>query len=155
MVAKTSTHLRKMDLLYVALQIDSTQFIHCKELVDQHLWSFQPSNAVYIFNPASRNIQTHLDERLPCRYSIVEKAVQISLQARGSRASLAVFKPLKASTYDMKTEDYMETDEFYDGLKYLYNEDGTPEAGQRSNDHLRHIESNSVCPSLEPAPVID
>ncbi|XP_015284648.1 PREDICTED: cyclin-I2 [Gekko japonicus] len=138
------------DLLKKA-QIDSTQFIHCKELVDQHLMSFQPSNTVYIFNPASQNIQTHLEERLPCCYSMLKKAVQINLQARGSQAVPAVFTPLQASTY----EDDMETDEFYDGFNYLYNEVGTPEGGQGRNDQLRQKGSSSFCPPLEPAPEID
>ncbi|XP_048344315.1 cyclin-I2 [Sphaerodactylus townsendi] len=138
------------DLLKKA-QIDSTQFIHCKELVDQHLLSFHPSNAIYIFNPASQSIQSRLDERLPCCYSTVKKAMQINLQARGSWAAPAVFTPLQASSY----EDDMETDEFYDGFKYLYNEDGTAEAGQSSSGHLRQDKSSSICPPLEPAPKID
>lgn len=131
-----------MALLYVALQIDSTEFIHCKELVDQHLQYFQPSNTVYIFKSGSQSIQTHLDERLP---------EQINLQARRNQAVPAIFIPLQASSH----EDDMETDEFYDGFKYLYNEDGTPEAGQSSRGHLRQKESSGFCPPLEPVPEID
>ncbi|XP_054833727.1 cyclin-I2 isoform X2 [Eublepharis macularius] len=138
------------DLLKKA-QIDSTQFIHCKELVDQHLLSFQPSNAVYIFNPASQKIQARLDERLFYCYSTDKKAMQIKQQARGSWAVPAVFTPRQARNH----EDDMETDEFYDGFKYLYNEDGFPEAGQTSNDHPRQEESSTFCPPLEPAPEID
>ncbi|XP_077183032.1 cyclin-I2 isoform X2 [Paroedura picta] len=137
------------DLLKKA-QIDSTQFIHCKELVDQHLQSFQPSNAVYIFNPASQNIQTRLGERLPCCYPMVKKDVQSNLQAREIRAAPAVLTPLQA-----RAEVPMETDEFYDGFKYLYNEDRTPEAGQSSSECLRQKESCHFCPPLEPAPKIE
>lgn len=146
---------RKTVLLYVALQIDSTQFILCKELVDQQLLGFQPSNAVYIFNPANQNIQTHLDEKLPCCYSTVKTAMQTDPRARGNWSAPATFTLLKAKIH----EDDMGTDEFYDGFKHLYNEDGSPDAGQTSamgsNDDQRQEESNGSCPPLQPASQID
>lgn len=142
------------DLLKKA-QIDSTQFILCKELVDQQLLGFQPSNAVYIFNPANQNIQTHLDEKLPCCYSTVKTAMQTDPQARGNWSAPATFTLLKAKIH----EDDMGTDEFYDGFKHLYNEDGSPDAGQTSamgsNDDQRQEESTGSCPPLQPASQID
>ncbi|XP_077780636.1 cyclin-I2 isoform X1 [Podarcis muralis] len=142
------------DLLKKA-QIDSTQFIHCKELVDQHLLGFQPSNTVYIFNPANQNIQTHLDKRLPCCYSTVKQTTQINSGARGSWPNPSAFILLRAKTH----EDDMQPDEFYDGFKYLYSEDEIPEAGQTSSmggsDDQRQEESNSTCPPLQPVPQMD
>lgn len=142
------------DLLKKA-QIDSTQFILCKELVDQQLLGFQPSNAVYIFNPANQNIQTHLDEKLPCCYSTVKTAMQTDPRARGNWSAPATFTLLKAKIH----EDDMGTDEFYDGFKHLYDEDGSPDAGQTSamgsNDNQRQEESNGSCPPLQPASQID
>ncbi|KAH0629760.1 hypothetical protein JD844_012104 [Phrynosoma platyrhinos] len=129
--------------------IDSAQFIHCKELVDQQLLSLQPTNAVYIFNPANQSIQTHLDERLLCCSSRVKKAMQNHSQAQGS------WSGLRAKT---QVED-TQTDDFFDGFKCLYNEDGMAEAGQTTNmdgmDYHRQEESNSTCPPLQPAPQID
>ncbi|XP_032995941.1 cyclin-I2 isoform X2 [Lacerta agilis] len=142
------------DLLKKA-QIDSTQFIHCKELVDQHLLGFKPSNAVYIFNPANQNIQTHLNKRLPCCYSIVKQTTLVNSGARGSWPGPSAFILLRAKSH----EDDMQPDEFYDGFKYLYNEDGILEAGQTSSmggsDNQRQEESNSTCPPLQPVPQID
>ncbi|XP_053144069.1 cyclin-I2 [Hemicordylus capensis] len=142
------------DLLKKA-QIDNAQFIHCKELVDQELLGYQPSNAIYIFNPANQNIQAHLDEKLPCCYKTVNKAVQINPRARGSWPVPAAFTLLRVNIH----EDVMETDEFYDGFKYLYSEDGIPDTGHTSsmggNMHLQQEENSSSCPPLEPAPQIN
>ncbi|KAK9406583.1 cyclin-I [Crotalus adamanteus] len=128
------------DLLKKA-QIDSSKFIHCKELVDQQILGFQLPNAVYIFNPANQNIQTHLAGGLPCYYSMEKKEMHTSL--------------LRGNAY----EDDLQIDEFYDGFKYLYNEDGTSEAGQNSemgNDDVQEQEESiSACPPLQPAPHID
>ncbi|XP_062976765.1 cyclin-I2 [Elgaria multicarinata webbii] len=140
------------DLLKKA-QIDSTQFIHCKELVDQQLLGFQTSNAVYIFNPASQNIQTHLDKRLSCCcYSTVMEAMQISSRVRGSWPGSAASTLFRVKAH----EGNMLTDEFYDGFKYLYNEDEMPEAGRTSRMGTHYDqgqeESNSACPPLQPAP---
>ncbi|XP_044310078.1 cyclin-I2 [Varanus komodoensis] len=140
------------DLLKKA-QIDSTQFIHCKGLVDQQLLGFQASNAVYIFNPANQNIQPHVDEKLPCCcYSTVKEATESSAQARGSWPASAASRVLRAKTH----EDDMQTDEFYDGFRYLYNEDEMPEVGETSRSsppyNPKQEERHSACPSLQPAP---
>ncbi|KAM6475166.1 cyclin-I2 isoform 2-T2 [Liasis olivaceus] len=132
------------DLLKKA-QIDSTKFIHCKELVDQQVLGFQLPNTVYIFNPANQNIQTHLAEALPCYYSIAKKEMQFNTQTTLLRVNVC--------------EDDLQTDEFYDGFKYLYNEGGTSEAGQNSDmgsDDIQGPEERiSTCPPLQPAPHID
>lgn len=51
--------------LHFSLQINSTEFIHCKMLVDQELMRLQPSNAVYIFCPAGQALQGHPKARPP------------------------------------------------------------------------------------------
>lgn len=126
-------------------QIDSSKFIHCKELVDQQILGFQIPNAVYIFNPANQNIQTHQAEGLPCYYSMEKKEKQFKMPT-----SL-----LRGNAY----EDNLQIDEFYDGFKYLYNEDGTSEAGYNSetgNDDVQgQEESIGACPPLQPAPHIN
>uniref|UniRef100_A0A0B8RZ63 Cyclin-I n=1 Tax=Philothamnus irregularis TaxID=1899461 RepID=A0A0B8RZ63_9SAUR len=132
------------DLLKKA-QIDSTKFIHCKELVDQQILGFQLPNAVYIFNPANQNIQTHLAEGLPCYYSMEKKEMQFNMQNSLLRGEAYV--------------DDLQSDEFYDGFKHLYNEDGTSEAGPNSemgNDDIQGPEESiNACPPLQPAPHID
>lgn len=140
-----------MVLLYVFLQINSTQFILCKELVDQQLLGFQPSNAVYIFNPANQHIQTPLDEKFPCCFSMATTAMQIDPQARGNWLAPAPFTLLKAKIH----EDDMETDEFYDGFKHLYNEDGILDAGQTSTMGSNDDQRCGSCPPLQPAPQIN
>uniref|UniRef100_R4GDA5 Cyclin-I n=1 Tax=Anolis carolinensis TaxID=28377 RepID=R4GDA5_ANOCA len=128
-------------------QVDNTQFIHCKELVDQQLLGFWSPNAVYIFNPANQSIQTHLDGRLACCSSTVKKARQSYSQGQGG------WSGLRGNAY----EDDTQTDEFFDGFRCLYNEDGMPETGQTSNmDGLEGQEEGSnTCPPLQPAPQID
>ncbi|XP_008102929.2 cyclin-I2 [Anolis carolinensis] len=133
-----------MDFLNI---VDNTQFIHCKELVDQQLLGFWSPNAVYIFNPANQSIQTHLDGRLACCSSTVKKARQSYSQGQGG------WSGLRGNAY----EDDTQTDEFFDGFRCLYNEDGMPETGQTSNmDGLEGQEEGSnTCPPLQPAPQID
>ncbi|XP_070595416.1 cyclin-I2 isoform X2 [Erythrolamprus reginae] len=130
-----------MDFLNI---VDSTKFIHCKELVDQQILGFQLPNAVYIFNPANQNIQTHLAEGLPY-YFTEKKEMQFNTQN-----SL-----LRGEAY----ADDLQSDEFYDGFKYLYNEDRTSEAALNSemgNDDVQGPEETiHACPPLQPVPHID
>uniref|UniRef100_A0A8C8RQ46 Cyclin-I n=1 Tax=Pelusios castaneus TaxID=367368 RepID=A0A8C8RQ46_9SAUR len=130
------------DLLKKA-QVNSSEFIHCKELVDQHL---QPSNAVYIFNPANPAIQAHPEEELPYCYSELKNSSQISSKVTVSQPVPAAFMPTSIKIH----EDSMEADEFYDGFRHLYNEDGLT----GSCNNLRQRESSSPCPPLQP-PEID
>ncbi|XP_038006515.1 cyclin-I2 [Motacilla alba alba] len=52
------------DLLKKA-QVDSTEFMHCKELVDLELMCLQAPNAVNTFYPISQAVQGHPKARLP------------------------------------------------------------------------------------------
>uniref|UniRef100_A0A8D0H7P7 Cyclin-I n=1 Tax=Sphenodon punctatus TaxID=8508 RepID=A0A8D0H7P7_SPHPU len=137
------------DLLKKA-QVDSIKFIHCKELVDQQIMRLQPSNAVYIFNPASQAIQTHPKERLRNCYSELKNSQHVNSKVTASQPVPATYLPTTAKTH----EDDMETDEFYDGFRHLYNEDGTLEGGRIGSTHshnsLKQEESSSPCPLLQP-----
>ncbi|XP_074866100.1 cyclin-I2 [Carettochelys insculpta] len=134
------------DLLKKA-QISSIKFIHCKELVDQQLMHLQPSNAVYIFNPAKQAIRAHAREKLPYCYAELKNLSQMGATGTVSQPDPATFTPTSRKIH----EDSLETDEFYDGFRYLYNEDGVPEDGRISN--LRQGESSSPCPPLQPAEI--
>ncbi|XP_069508601.1 cyclin-I2 [Ambystoma mexicanum] len=127
------------DLLKKA-QVDSTQFIHCKEMVDQLL---RPeSNTVYIFDPANQYVRAPTHSR--------------PLIGSGVIPSPSAAATLNCAVEGMH-EDGMETD-FYDGLRYLYKEDSVFESGMLSNSGVccrPKLEScNSPCPPLQ-APEID
>ncbi|KAJ7316508.1 hypothetical protein JRQ81_002670 [Phrynocephalus forsythii] len=143
------------DLLKKA-QIDSAQFIHCKELADQQLLGFQTPNAVYIFNPANQSVHPHLDGRSPSWYSPMRKTMPSNMEAEGSWPGLGAFQPLQAQAHHHAVQD---PDEFFDGFHCLYNEGGMPESRQDSSvggsAHQSHEERSSPCPPLQPAPQID
>ncbi|XP_075756460.1 cyclin-I2 [Pelodiscus sinensis] len=140
------------DLLKKA-QVSSIKFIHCKELVDQQLMHLQPSNAVYIFNPANQAIQAHPKEKLPNCYTEVKNSSRIRSRVTVSQPVPATFPPTSIKIH----EDTMETDEFYDGFRNLYNEDGVPDGGRisitGSINNLRQEESSFPCPPLQPAEI--
>ncbi|KAK2828126.1 hypothetical protein Q5P01_019160 [Channa striata] len=116
------------DLLKKA-QVDSAEFIHCKEMVDEYLHSLEfslPTNAVYIFNGAQ--IQ---EER-------VHSPAQLGRpHGRGRRGA-----------------EQGDSDEYYDGFRRLYSEDATSAAeGGGDNDCLfDSLQTDaSPCPPLHPA----
>nr|XP_006128583.1 cyclin-I2 isoform X2 [Pelodiscus sinensis] len=139
-----------MDFLNI---VSSIKFIHCKELVDQQLMHLQPSNAVYIFNPANQAIQAHPKEKLPNCYTEVKNSSRIRSRVTVSQPVPATFPPTSIKIH----EDTMETDEFYDGFRNLYNEDGVPDGGRisitGSINNLRQEESSFPCPPLQPAEI--
>ncbi|XP_075365887.1 cyclin-I2 isoform X1 [Mycteria americana] len=138
------------DLLKKA-QVNSAEFIHCKELVDQELRRLQPSNAVYIFYPISQAMQSHPKARLPSHDPAgLKNSHHVRLRVAVSQPVLAPFRPTTAQIPD----DTMETDEYYDGFRYLYSEDGGA-GGRRVNTGglcppLRPGEGSSPCPPLQP-----
>ncbi|XP_019333923.1 cyclin-I2 isoform X1 [Alligator mississippiensis] len=137
------------DLLKKA-QVDSVKFIHCKELVDQQLLLSQASNAVYIFNPANRVIQARPKGSLPYPYPELKISQEVSLKMTTNQSVPATFVPMTAKSCD----ESMETDEFYDGFRHLYNEEGVPEGGRasiaNSRNNLVQGENGSPCPPLQP-----
>ncbi|XP_067112753.1 cyclin-I [Osmerus mordax] len=115
------------DLLKKA-QIQSAEFIHCKEMVDEYLNSLEfslPPNAVYIFD--STNVTKLQDE--------VEEG------GGGVWGPGALLTPARGSGGEG------DTDEFYDGFGCLYNE--ALEAG--GGDMEGQVQKNvSPCPPLHP-----
>lgn len=137
--------------LHLSLQVNSAEFIHCKELVDQELMCLQPSNAVYIFYPISQAIQGHPKARLPYHDpSGLKNSHPVRSRVAVSQPVLAPFTPTTAQTPD----DTMETDEYYDGFRHLYSEDGGASGGRvnagGSCPQLRPGEGSSPCPPLQP-----
>lgn len=115
------------DLLKKA-QVDSGEFIHCKEIVDEYLHSLEfslPTNAVYIFDSAQ--IQDEERGRSPARRL---------RQARRGRGD----------------GEQGDSDEFYDGFRRLYNEETTLLVdGNGVEGSLASQQKNvSPCPPLHP-----
>ncbi|KFZ58086.1 Cyclin-I, partial [Podiceps cristatus] len=138
------------DLLKKA-QVNSTEFIHCKELVDQELMRLQPSNAVYIFCPISRALQGHPKARPPSHGpSGWRDSHQAGPRLAVSQAVSAPFTPTTARI----PGDTMETDEYYDGFGHLYSEEGGASGGRGktggSCPQLGPVEGSSPCPPLQP-----
>ncbi|XP_034405289.1 cyclin-I [Cyclopterus lumpus] len=114
------------DLLKKA-QVDSGDFIHCKEMVDEYLQSLEfslPSNAVYIFDSAQ-------------------------IPEEEERA----WSPTQRHRRGQSGAQQGESDEYYDGFRCLYDEDKTP--GPQGNDVEGLFDSQptnaSPCPPLHPA----
>ncbi|KFQ75637.1 Cyclin-I, partial [Phoenicopterus ruber ruber] len=138
------------DLLKKA-QVNSAEFIHCKELVDQELMCLQPPNAVYIFCPMSQALQGHPKARPPCHDpSGLKDAHQARSRVTVSQPVSAPFMPTAAPI----PHGTMETDEYYDGFGHLYSEDGGARGGRGnaggSYPQLRPGEGSSPCPPLQP-----
>ncbi|NXK52336.1 CCNI protein, partial [Chauna torquata] len=138
------------DLLKKA-QVTSTEFIHCKELVDRELMHLQPSNAIYIFYPISQAIQGHPEARSPYHFpSELKNSRQVRLRVDVSQPVSAAFTSPAAQIPD----DTMETDEYYDGFRHLYSEDGGVDGGRGHvgglGPQLQPGEGSSPCPPLQP-----
>ncbi|XP_040906842.1 cyclin-I [Toxotes jaculatrix] len=117
------------DLLKKA-QVDSAEFIHCKEMVDEYLHSLEfslPANAVYIFDGA------RIQEEEQRAWS----PTQHLRQARRGRGG----------------GEQGDSDEYYDGFRCLYNEETNP--GPEGSDAGGLFDSKqkdvSPCPPLHPA----
>ncbi|XP_041337930.1 cyclin-I-like [Pyrgilauda ruficollis] len=79
-----------IDLLKKA-QVNSTEFIHCKELVDLELMCLQPPNAVNIFYPISQAVQGYPKPKFLIKPLRLKSAVMDSdsCTVRMGRANLA------------------------------------------------------------------
>ncbi|KAM4620559.1 cyclin-I isoform 2-T3 [Polymixia lowei] len=118
------------DLLKKA-QVESSEFIHCKEMVDEYLNSREfslPANAVYIFDSA----RIHDEERV---WSPSHRPRQAW---RGGG---------KGGEGEGDLED-----EYYDGFGCLYSEEMTLEAEESDGGGLRESQLKDVspCPPLQP-----
>uniref|UniRef100_A0A8C3RFQ5 Cyclin I family member 2 n=1 Tax=Cyanoderma ruficeps TaxID=181631 RepID=A0A8C3RFQ5_9PASS len=103
--------------LHLFLQVNSTEFIHCKELVDQELMCLEPPNAVYIFYPISQTVQGHAKAGLLCPHpSEWKSSHQGWLRVAVSQPVSAPFTPTTARIPDQTTE----TEECCDGFRHLH-----------------------------------
>ncbi|XP_041882821.1 cyclin-I isoform X2 [Corvus kubaryi] len=159
-----------LDFLHI---MDSSQLIHCRELVAHHLSTLQPSllpNSVYVYSPLQQTLVTcnrgafhrqpssvpgpgfSKDNGRPEAPVTGTAALYPHLPAPGSGC--------KPGSAKRKVEE-MEVDDFYDGIKRLYNEDLAPEAVALENmgsvcgaDVSRQEGSVSPCPPLQPVSVM-
>ncbi|XP_070613021.1 cyclin-I [Erythrolamprus reginae] len=163
-----------IELLHKA-QMDSSQLIHCRELVSKHLSALQPpllSNPVYVYSPLKHNLVT-----CPTgAFRLHAHAVPVPNFPDGGGSSSTPVAPAKGSaslcrwrlpagrckpsaTSKRKVEE-MEVDDFYDGIKRLYNEESSPDgaegkaAGGCGVDASRQGGGVSPCPPLQPVPVM-
>ncbi|XP_042196380.1 cyclin-I isoform X3 [Callorhinchus milii] len=159
-----------IDLLKKA-KIDSAQLIRCRELVAGCLSTFPaslPPNAVYIYNPRKQTM-VHCGRGMLRLYSspttepefanVKDNAKKIASTAAPYRRPSSSYGCKQASA-KRKVEE-MEVDDFYDGIKRLYNEDGGQEitgmdtvtSSYGPNLQLQEG-STSPCPPLQPVTVI-
>ncbi|KAK5858831.1 hypothetical protein PBY51_002946 [Eleginops maclovinus] len=102
-------------------QVDSGEFIHCKEMVDEYLQSLEfslPANAVYIFDSA----------QIPDQERSWSPTLRFRRRGRGCAQQ-------------------GDTDEYYDGFRCLYSDEATPQ-GNNVDSQQKNV---SPCPPLHPA----
>ncbi|XP_077329355.1 cyclin-I2 [Lithobates pipiens] len=128
--------------------VDGTNFIHCKELVDQCLEA--PSNPVYILISANKGTNSD-QERFSCCIpsSYCQPVTRIGMTK----------SPSNTSGNEFAQESVMETDDFYDGFQYLYNEDRIPDTEEIAKvlvDAKSQLEEkgSGQCPLLQPPQTI-
>ncbi|KAJ7419114.1 Cyclin-I [Willisornis vidua] len=151
-------------------QMDSSQLIHCRELVAHHLSTAQPSllpNPVYVYSPLQQTLVTCNRGAFHCQPSSVPGP---GLSTDNGRPEAPVTGtaalhprlpgPAKQASAKRKVEE-MEVDDFYDGIKRLYNEDLAPEVVALETvgsacgaDVSRQEGSVSPCPPLQPVSVM-
>ncbi|XP_018610382.2 cyclin-I [Scleropages formosus] len=157
-----------IDLLKKA-QIDSSQLIRCRELVARVLspqLASLPPNTVYIYQPLRHSWQALVSRQPPGDHAA-------AFARDGSRPLGPLAPPafpdhlhpqpfrLRGKHSTKRKVEEMEVDEFYDGIKRLYNEDpntqeGTAGEGQSlacSSSLVRQEGSISPCPPLQPVSV--
>ncbi|XP_077157227.1 cyclin-I [Paroedura picta] len=153
-------------------QMDSSQLIHCRELVAQHLSPLQPSlppNSVYVYSPLKHSLEACHAGALRFHPRSApgpgcKDNREPEVPSHGS-AVLCLCRPapgrVKQATAKRKVEE-MEVDDFYDGIKRLYNEENAPEGvalegkapSACSADASRQGGSASPCPPLQPVSVM-
>nr|KAF6499382.1 cyclin I [Molossus molossus] len=119
-------------------QMDSSQLIHCRELVAHHLSTLQsslPLNSVYVYRPLKHTLVTCDKGVFRLHPSSVpgpdfsKDNSKPEVPVRGTAAfypHLSAASGYKHTSAKRKVEE-MEVDDFYDGIKRLYNEDNASE----------------------------
>lgn len=155
--------------LLQSAQMDSTQLFLCREEASRHLSPLQaslPPNTVYVYSPLKRTLVTCHRGEYQFRPSPVPgprvhhkgKSTPGSLTKGAPYQRLAAPVACKQASAKRKVEQ-MEVDDFYDGIKRLYNEDGTVEVGGMEmaacNGGLSRQEGSiSPCPQLQAVSVM-
>ncbi|XP_077478871.1 cyclin-I [Stigmatopora argus] len=155
-------------------QIDTSELIRSRELVACSLSTSRaslPPNTVYIYQPFRSHHTPQPAARMP-RGGLTTISVESSTPAaRAEERQLAHrlpahFSPPKAFSHlyrlhqvtlrckastKRKVEE-MEVDDFYDGIKRLYNEDGVSAAARAGAEEVLEVEGgiSSPCPPLQP-----
>ncbi|KAK6316479.1 hypothetical protein J4Q44_G00140030 [Coregonus suidteri] len=164
-------------LLLRKAQIDSSQLIRCRELVSRHLSTQEaslPPNTVYIYQPLDPdpdpcNPRREFNTRLPSP-STAPRDRSLSWVSSTATSLLRVHGPPKPSHHSHQVHlrckhsakrkvEEMEVDEFYEGIKRLYNEEsgGAPERtavtgeGPLGESSVQLV--TSPCPPLQPVSV--
>uniref|UniRef100_A0A8C5V050 Cyclin N-terminal domain-containing protein n=1 Tax=Microcebus murinus TaxID=30608 RepID=A0A8C5V050_MICMU len=148
-------------------QMDSSQLIHCRELVAHHLSTLQsslPLNSVYVYRPLKHTLVTcdkgvfrlHPSSVPGSDFSKDNSKPEVPV--RGTAAfyhHLPAASGCKHTSAKRKVEE-MEVDDFYDGIKRLYNEDNASEnVGSVCGTDLSRQEGHvSPCPPLQPVSVM-
>uniref|UniRef100_A0A098LZG3 Cyclin-I n=1 Tax=Hypsiglena sp. JMG-2014 TaxID=1550645 RepID=A0A098LZG3_9SAUR len=159
-----------IELLHKA-QMDSSQLIHCRELVSKHLSTLQPlllPNSVYVYSPLKHNLVTCPTGAFRFHAPVVpvpdlqDNSSKPVVPAKGStllcrrRHTPGRCKP---ATAKRKVEE-MEVDDFYDGIKRLYNEECPPDGGEGKTAPGCGVDVSwqgggvSPCPPLQPVSVM-
>ncbi|KAG3292449.1 hypothetical protein H1C71_013788 [Ictidomys tridecemlineatus] len=118
-------------------QMDSSHLIHCWEPVAHHLSTLQsslPLNSVYVYRPLKHTLVTCDKEAFRLHPSSVSDPdfskdnTKPEVPVRGTAACyhLPAVSGCKHTSAKRKVEE-MEVDDFYDGIKRLYNEDSASE----------------------------
>lgn len=147
----------------------SSQLIHCRELVAHHLSSLQsslPLNSVYVYRPLKHTLVTCDKGMFRLHPSSVpgpdldfsKDNSKPEVPVRGAAAfyhHLPAASGCKHTSAKRKVEE-MEVDDFYDGIKRLYNEDNASESvGSVCGTDLSRQEGHaSPCPPLQPVSVM-
>ncbi|XP_037385089.1 cyclin-I isoform X2 [Talpa occidentalis] len=148
-------------------QMESSQLIHCRELVAHHLSTLQsslPLNSVYVYRPLKHTLVTCDKGVFRLHHSSVsgpdfsKDNSKPEVPVRGTAAfyhHLPATSGYKHTSAKRKVEE-MEVDDFYDGIKRLYNEDNASESvGSVCGTDLSRQEGHaSPCPPLQPVSVM-